>query len=83
MAVFAFASLLLGYSAAFYGYNRITGGNDTFKSLVWPGAYKPVARDSGAGGPTPPAASSTPTPTLPSAPQPPNYSPGLGGAIHP
>jgi hypothetical protein len=47
VAIFAFAALLLGYSAAFYGYNRITGGNNSFKSLIWPGAYKPTADDSG------------------------------------
>lgn len=45
MAVFAFGALLIGYAAMFYGYNRLTGGNDTFKSLVWPGAYKPTPRD--------------------------------------
>lgn len=41
----AIAVLWLGYSVTYYGYNRITGGNDTFKSLVWPGAYSPTSRD--------------------------------------
>lgn len=36
-----------GYSVAYYGWNRITGGNDSFKSLVWPGAYTPTTRDNG------------------------------------
>ena len=36
-----------GYCVGFYGWNRITGGNDSFKSLVWPGAYTPTTRDNG------------------------------------
>ena len=39
--------LAAGYAIGYYGWNRITGGNDTFKSLVWPGAYKPATRDDG------------------------------------
>lgn len=42
------ALALAGYALFYYGYNRITGGNDSFKSLVWPGAYSPTTRDSGA-----------------------------------
>lgn len=45
MAVFGFVVLWLGYATAYYGYNRITGGNDTFVSLIWPGRYTPTARD--------------------------------------
>lgn len=37
-----------GYCVAYYGWNRITGGNDTFVSLIWPGRYAPTNRDSGA-----------------------------------
>lgn len=36
-----------GYSVFYYGYNSLTGGNDSFLSLIWPGDYKPTARDSG------------------------------------
>lgn len=50
MGLFGIGALFLGYSAFYYGYNRITGGNDTFVSLVWPGKYKPTARDDGSGG---------------------------------
>ena len=52
--------LAAGYAIGYYGWNRITGGNDSFASLVWPGKYKPTTRDgpsgakaSGAGGLTP------------------------------
>lgn len=41
-------ALYVGYCIGYYGWNRITGGNDSFKSLVWPGAYHPTPRDSGA-----------------------------------
>lgn len=40
--------LWLGYSLGYYGYNRITGGNDKFISLIYPGRWKPVQRDGGA-----------------------------------
>jgi hypothetical protein len=53
----AFALLIGGYGVAYYGYNRITGGNDKFISLIWPGRYTPTARDDGSGGAT--SASST------------------------
>lgn len=36
-----------GYSLAYYGFNRITGGNDSFRSLIWPGDYTPTTRDDG------------------------------------
>lgn len=37
----------LGYSVFYYGYDTVTGGNDTFVSLIWPGRYTPTARDGG------------------------------------
>lgn len=43
----AIGLLFVGYAIGYYGWNRITGGNDSFKSLVWPGAYKPATRDDG------------------------------------
>jgi hypothetical protein len=43
----AIGLLWASYAIAYYGWNRITGGNDTFKSLVWPGAYTPTTRDDG------------------------------------
>lgn len=53
MAVpFGVAFLWLGYSLLYYGYNRITGGNDKFVDLIYPGRYHPVTRDSGSGGPS-------------------------------
>lgn len=51
MAVVGIVLLWGGYALAYYGYNRITGGNDTFYSLVWPGAYTPTMRDDGTPGP--------------------------------
>jgi hypothetical protein len=39
----------LGYSLAYYGFDQITSGNDSFVSLVWPGRYVVVARDPGSG----------------------------------
>lgn len=36
---------VLGYAVLYHGYDTITGGNNTFKDVVWPGAYKKVARD--------------------------------------
>lgn len=41
----AVALLWAGYSVSYYGWNRITGGNDKFVSLIWPGKYAPTARD--------------------------------------
>lgn len=35
-----------GYAVLYYGINQITGGNESFASLVVPGRYAPVARDS-------------------------------------
>jgi hypothetical protein len=35
----------LGYTIFYFGLNRITGGNDSFHSVIWPGAYKPTPRD--------------------------------------
>lgn len=39
--------LWFGYAVGYYGYNRITGGNDSFISLIWPGRYTPTTRDDG------------------------------------
>lgn len=77
MGAVAFALLWLGYSTAYYGYNRITGGNNTFKQLVWPGAYTPVARDDGSGGST----SSATTSSSAKAPTNTNTSPGAGQTV--
>lgn len=75
----------LGYSLGFYGWNRITGGNDTFKSLIWPGAYSYTPRDgqgtstssTGQGAPPkPPNSSSAPASAGLSGP---GYSVGGGG----
>lgn len=83
MLAIGFGVFWIGYSVGYYGWNRITGGNDTFKSLVWPGAYKPTARDGG----TAPAASS-PAPSVagqgtnPSAGGSSGFG-GASGAIHP
>ena len=43
----AIIALLLGYGVAYYGWNRITGGNDKFVNLMWPGKYVPTTRDDG------------------------------------
>lgn len=37
--------LWLGYSIGYYGYNKITGGNDKFINLIYPGRYTPTPRD--------------------------------------
>lgn len=51
MAVpFGIGFLWLGYSVLYYGYNRITGGNDKFLDLIYPGRYHAVTRDNGSGG---------------------------------
>lgn len=34
-----------GYTLFFYGLNVITGGNDPFLSVFWPGRYKVTPRD--------------------------------------
>lgn len=36
-----------GYAVSYYGLNILTGGNESFMSLIWPGRYTPVPRDSG------------------------------------
>lgn len=36
-----------GYSVFYYGLNTVTGGNDGFVSLIWPGRYTPTPRDAG------------------------------------
>lgn len=50
MAAVGIVLLWGGYCIAYYGWNRITGGNDSFVSLIWPGKYKATTRDSGTGG---------------------------------
>ena len=57
--------LWAGYSIAYYGWNRITGGNDSFRSLIWPGDYKPTTRDSGSGGGAPGPGAPGQPPALP------------------
>lgn len=47
MPALGIALAWLGYSVFYYGYNLITGGNDSFVSLIWPGRYTPTPRDSG------------------------------------
>jgi hypothetical protein len=42
-----------GYSVLYYGLNTVTGGNESFMSLIWPGRYAPVPRDSGGSQPPP------------------------------
>jgi hypothetical protein len=41
-----------GYSLAYYGFDTITGGNDSFLSLVWPGRYQVIPRDGGSSSPS-------------------------------
>jgi hypothetical protein len=86
------ALVWLGYSIGYYGWNRITGGNDTFTSLVYPGRYSPTTRDSGAGGPAPAAAPGSQSPAKAPAQQGTNpnvqtptgaTSAATGGAVHP
>jgi hypothetical protein len=77
----------LGYSIGYYGYNRITGGNDKFVSLVYPGQYKATKLDGAGATPQPsaaaPPAPKAPPPSAPSVPgQPPatpNPAAGPGG----
>jgi hypothetical protein len=47
---FGIGFLWIGYSVLYYGYNRITGGNDKFLDLIYPGRYHAVTRDNGSGG---------------------------------
>lgn len=62
----ALGLLWVGYSVGYYGWNRITGGNNTFKQLIWPGAYTIVARDDGSGGAS--AGASSPAKSAASSP---------------
>jgi hypothetical protein len=64
---FGIAFLWLGYSVVYYGYNRITGGNDHFVDLIYPGRYHPVTRDNGSGGPSSSSSPSTSPTTKKSA----------------
>lgn len=41
-----------GYAVFYYGLDIVTGGNDTFVSLIWPGKYAVTAKDGGTGAPT-------------------------------
>jgi hypothetical protein len=45
VAAIGIVFLWFGYGVAYYGFNRITGGNDSFRSLMWPGAYNATPRD--------------------------------------
>lgn len=57
LPIVGFVLIWLGYGVGYYGFNRITGGNDRFRSLFWPGDYTPTPRDGqSASGPTPKAA---------------------------
>lgn len=47
MVTVGILAALAGYTLAYYGFNTITGGNDSFKSIFWPGAYQYTARDVG------------------------------------
>jgi hypothetical protein len=85
LAVIGFVAAWSGYTLGYYGYNRITGGNNTLKQLWWPGAYTAVSRDSGgSGAPAPPpaaAAAAEPPPNEPKTAAPATV--GLGGSIRP
>lgn len=45
----------LGYGVFYYGLDQVTGGNDPFLSLVWPGRYGRTPRDGADTGPSPTA----------------------------
>lgn len=48
MAAIGIVVAWFGYAAFYYGFNQITGGNDSFVSLIWPGKYNPgTPRDGG------------------------------------
>jgi hypothetical protein len=82
LAVIGFVAAWSGYTLGYYGYNRITGGNNTLKQLWWPGAYIAVSRDSGgSGAPAPAAATAAPPPNQPTTAAPATV--GLGGSIRP
>ena len=68
MGIVGIGALWLGYGVFYYGYNRITGGNDKFISLMWPGRYSPTARDDGSGGATSTSSSTSSTATKATAP---------------
>ena len=36
-----------GYTLGYYGFQRITGGNNTILEPAWPGKYQVVAKDGG------------------------------------
>ena len=55
MLTIPIALLWGGYAIGYYGWNRITGGNDKFVSLVWPGKWKLTPRDDGSASTPPPA----------------------------
>ena len=69
----------IGYSVFFYGLDTVTGGNDSFVSLAWPGRYTPTARD----GANPSSNGANPHAGPPGTVVPPNTSgnPGPGVAI--
>lgn len=51
MAGVGIALAWFGYWVGYYGLNLVTGGNESFMSLGWPGAYSPAPRDSQGGTP--------------------------------
>lgn len=51
-----------GYAVGYYGADVITGGNDSFVALVWPGRYKAVPRDAAGGSTSSGTATKSPSP---------------------
>jgi hypothetical protein len=47
MVTVGILAALAGYTLAYYGFDIITGGNDSLWSVFWPGAYKATPRDGG------------------------------------
>lgn len=45
MVTVGILAALAGYTLTYYGFNLITGGNDSIWSLAWPGKYKVTGRD--------------------------------------
>lgn len=69
-----------GYSVMYYGIDLVTGGNEGFMTLVWPGRYQPVPRDQPGGGGSsgPPSGFTKPTTPAKGAQNAVNANPGLG-----
>ena len=47
MAAIGIVLVWAGYSIFYYGLNTVTGGNESLRALIWPGAYRPAPRDGG------------------------------------